>query len=711
MKRILILAIISIVTISYSFSQNKTSDEANLLYASERYCEAAEKCSDAYKKASNKGPRAKKLKGDLAFKTAECYRLTERVREANEWYDRAILLDYQQVVPEVLLFNADMLRIMAEDEKALLSYQAYQALVPNDARAEIGIQAVQSKKEVKENKTRHIVQNQTNLNKKEYDMAPMFADRKNSKVFFASSRPGSTGDTDPRTCENYMDLWTSDLDPKGNWSEPKLIETGGLINTDDNEGTVCFDGKAKTMFFTRCPNEKKMHLGCDIWFTESKGKDKWETPEKINLKTSDTVSVGHPCVTEDGKFLIFASDMPGGFGGKDLWYTTFDKKAKTWTAPVNMGKEINTRGNELFPTLGEAGQLYFASDGYQGLGGLDIYVAEQVNGENKWENPTHLGFPINSDHNDYALIELTPRKGYFTSERKSENGEGKADIYMYELPPNIFDLKVIVSEAGNKTKKLEDVKVVVKSSTNQTWEGYTNKQGSVFWDKKPSGDRYVNENTSYSIKISKKGFYEDTLGSSFSTVGLNFDQNFVIDMALLPIKPINLPEVRYPLAQWTLLVDSTINSKDSLMFVYNLLQEYPGLVLELSSHTDSRDTDKRNQVLSENRAKMCYKFLVEEKGIDPRRIVPVGKGEAVPRTIYKKGDEYLEKEPTDMTGVEKIVLTEAYINQFKGKDKVLFEKLHQYNRRTEGKVLSMKFDVNSAPANPNYLIFQPIPKR
>jgi len=693
-----------------SIAQNKYVLEAESYFISEKYCEGAEKCATAYTKLTRKGNQAKKLKADMAFKTAECYRFTDRFREANEWYDRALLLDYQEVVPEIFYYNGEMLRMMGDFDKAQKNYEEYKKLVPSDTRADVGIQSCKENKEFVANKTRHIVVNQAEINKPEMDMAPMFGDRKESKFYFASSRPGSTGSsTDPISCENYMDIWMSEVDKKGNWLEPKLADASGLINTEAHEGTVAFDSRGKTMFFTRCPNMKKQNLGCDIWMSVSKGKDEWEAPEKLPLKSHDSISVGHPCVSDDGKYLIFASDMPGGYGGRDLWYTSFSKK-DGWAAPKNLGPEINTAGNELFPTFGKDGSLFFATDGMPGLGGLDIFEAQKVGDEMKWEGPTNMGFPINSENNDYGLYEQTDRKGYFTSERKDPNGKFNPEIYMYELPPNIFDLKVIVSEVGDKTKKIADVKVVVKGSDGTTWEGFTNKQGSVFWDKRPDASRYVNENTSYTIAISKAGYHEDKNGAQFTTVGLNYDQNFVIDMALIPIKPIRLPEVRYPLDQWVLLVDSTINSPDSLLFVYNLLEEYPGMVLELSSHTDSRGSNERNQKLSENRARACYKYLVEQKGVDPRRIVPVGKGEMEPRTIWKKGDTYLEKQPEDMTGVETIVLTEKYINQFQKTNKPLFERLHQLNRRTEGKIITMNFDPATAPAaNPEFMKYVKYP--
>jgi hypothetical protein len=404
--------------------------------------------------------------------------------------------------------------------------------------------------------------------------------------------------------------------------------------------------------------------------------------------------------------------MSGGYGGRDLWYTLYDKKSETWSAPKNMGPEINTKGNELFPTFALNGDLIYSSDGYKGMGGLDIFRATKVGEENKWENPTNLGVPVNSINNDYSYIEKDTKNGYFTSDRKSNNGEYTPDIYSYVLPPNVFDLKVTVSELGGNNVKIEDVRVSVTAVDGKKWEGYTDVNGSVFWDKAPStGDRYINEDVSYTINISKEGYHEDKHGTTFSTEGLDYDQNFIIDMDLLPKTPIRLPEVRYPLSQWTLLVDSTINSPDSLLFVFEILEEYPGMLLELSSHTDSRGNNKANQKLSENRAKACYKYLVEEKGVDPRRIVPVGKGEETPRTIWMDGaGEYLAVKPNDMDGIEEVVLTEAYINKFRRTDKTTFELLHQYNRRAEGRVINMDFDSETAKdADSDHLKFVKYP--
>ncbi len=397
------------------------------------------------------------------------------------------------------------------------------------------------------------------------------------------------------------------------------------------------------------------------------------------IKPADSVSVGHPCASDDGKTIIFVSDMAGGYGGKDLWWTSYNKKEDSWSKPVNLGPEVNSAGDDMFPTFAKNGDLYFSSNGHPGMGSLDIFRATKVGEEFKWENPVNVGAPINSESADFSLYERDERSGYFTSERKSENGEFKGDLYSYFLPPNKYDLRVIVTELGNKDDIVAEAKVVVTGSDGSKFEGYTNEKGSVVWEKKPNGERFINENTSYNIIISKEGYHDDKNGTQFTTVDLDYGRSFIIEKPILAKRPIRLPEVRYPLGSSVLLVDETINSKDSLNFVYDLLTEYPGMVLELSSHTDSRGGDKANQELSERRAKACVDYLVKEKGIDPRRLVPVGKGE-------RKPAEWKDPE----TG-ELIVLTEAYINQFKTSDKAKFEKLHQLNRRTEGEVLKMDF--------------------
>lgn len=709
------LSLLFLGFITIATAQNSQVLKAKNAFASEAFCEAQDLGEKAYNSLTRKGKMALKLKGEMATLVGDSYRFTEEYRPAHDWYERAIILEYYEHVPEVYLYNAEMLRMMTEYDKAKEMYNEYLKLVPESDLAQVGLKSCEMNKEFIANKTRHVIANQTHINTQEFDMATAVGDRKGVKIYFGSSRPDGVGsETDLRTCETRMDLWVSELDKKGEWTKPYLLKEDkeGTINTIDNEGTICFDSRYKTMFFTRCPVEKKMYLGCEIWMSEAQGKEEWKEPIELEgLKPNDTVSIGHPA-TIDGKFLVFVSDQAGGYGGKDLWYSEYNRKSESWSAPVNLGPEINTKGDELFPTFGLDGSLIFATDGRAGLGGLDIFKAKRVGEENKWTDPQHMGAPLNSASNDYHLIEVDERNGYFTSERKSVHGEYNVDIFSYNIPPFLYSLKVNVHELG-KTTPIEDVRVVVTgSNAGETWEGYTDETGAVFWDRRPTedptfGDRYINEETSYTINIfgDPKKYHEEKKGQKISTVDLNYPQDFVVDMPLLPKTPLRLPEVRYPLDKWDLLVDSTFNSKDSLLYVYKMLEEFPGLVLQLNSHTDSRGSAARNEKLATNRARACYKFLVEEKGVDPRRIKPVGKGESTPRTVYLKDGVYHVDRPKDedISDYEVIELTESYINKFRG-DRTKFEMLHQLNRRTDAEVITLEFDPETAPAaDPEWL--------
>jgi len=671
------------IFITLSATSQRYLEKAEIAFKSQNFAEGIEICKETYDKIDRKGTKAKKHKGRMAYYIAECYRETNAIKEASDWYEKAILLQYFEDEPLVYFYNAEVLRMMGEIEKAVKNYKKYKAVSPGDTRVDVGLSSCEKIVQWKQSNSKYIVKSETSLNKEGFDMCPVFGDKKTSQLFFSSSRQGVTGGvSDPRSGEVYMDIWVSELDKNGNWGEPVIV--GGEINTDANEGSASFDGRFKTMFFTRCPNEKKKSPGCEIWMSKAKGRGEWDTPTKLMLIDNDSITVGHPCSSEDGKTLIFVSDLQGGFGGRDLWYSTYVKKTDSWTQPVNMGPEINTAGNEMFPTFSLSGDLYFSSDGHPGLGGLDLFIAKKTPEELKFEKPVNMGIPLNSIGNDYALIEYTDKKGYFTSERKNTNGgkEFDADIYSYDLPPNLFDLKVFVSEVGVKQNKIADVSVKVVGSDGSTWEGFTNDKGMIYWDKKPNGDRYINEKTSYEITISKTGFQENKKTAKITTDELKDNQTFAIEMGLLPInvKPIRLPDIRNEFNSSELLVNAEVNSKDSLNFVYDLLMEYPGMVLELSSHTDSRGNDAANQDLSDRRAKECVRYLVEEKGLNPARLVAVGKGE-------KEAATWVNPE----TG-EKTTLTETFINQFKTKDKAKFEFFHSLNRRTEGKVLSMDFE-------------------
>jgi peptidoglycan-associated lipoprotein len=717
MKYIFIFSL-SLLFIGASFSQQGKQEpkylrEANKAFDAKNYFDASTKCQDAFKKLGTKG--SIKDKGNMAFKVAESYRFLEKYDKANEWYGVSLELKYFNEKPEIYFYKGEMQRMLKDFDGATKSYQEFKKIAPNQKTAEVetALKACSDYKDFDKDEPKVVVKCETKINTKNFDMAPAFFDKKGKMIYFGSSREESFGNgRDPITGEKYMDIFVVEFDETGNPTNKGVrpIDTEGIINTNQNEGTVCFDSKKKTMFFTRCPNAEKSNLGCDIWKADVNG-ESFENVIKMKLKSDSTISVGHPCLTEDGLMLIFASDMQesGGtksFGGMDLWSINFNKKTKVWDSiPVNMGADFNTSGNELFPSIGPKGQLYFASNGWPGIGGMDIFESERVAPtENKWKKAVNKGYPFNSPGNDYAMCDFDGKSGFFTSERKAGSTvEYAPDIWSFSTPPDLYDLRVVVYEVGKKNSRIKDAQVDVTCTTckDMKWGGKTNDKGQTEkWADKGKGVRYITVDNEYQISASKGGYLENKKGAKISTKGLNQSQSFIIEIPLIPEGEIRTPEVRYPLDQWTFINDATCKSNDSLKFLADLLIENPNITIDLFSHTDARDTDTHNKALSENRARAVYRYLVKEKGIDPRRIRPEGKGESLPaKWIDEKGKE--------------VVLTEDYINQFKATDKAKFEKLHQINRRTTAVITDTNFDPTTSTivANPKYLEFiTPLPK-
>ncbi len=711
MKQFFILAFLTLSLSQFTFGQTtpepKYIRKANDTYYSGNYFEAIKVCQDAYKTLGYKGTI--RQKGEMAYKIADSYRNMQIYDKANEWYGTCIELKYFDAVPEVYFYRGDMQRMLKEYDNSLKSYREYKRIAPNSRSKELesAMSAIDKYRDFESEESNFVIKCEEKINSKQYDMSPSFGDKKGKTIYFGTSRDESTGsDRDPISGQKYMDIFSAEYDVNGNPTNVKSIDTKGVVNSTQNEGTACFDSRKKKLYFTRCPNAEKMDLGCEIWTADLSGED-FENPLRISLKTNDSVSVGHPCLTPDDMMLIFASDMTESangeksFGGRDLWYVMYDKRSKMWdSVPHNMGSMFNSAGNELFPSIGPKGQLYFASDGLPGIGGLDIFVAQREGDENKWSGTRNMGVPFNSQGNDYGMCDFDGRSGFFTSERKtSSSNEYTSDIWSYSIPPNLYDLRVVVYESGKKTKKLAGAKVTVTVSDGTTWEGTTDARGKVSWNEKADKkSRWILVGKDFTLKAGKEGYYEDKRGAKFSTVGLDQSQTFILEMPLLPIGEIRTPEVRYPVSQWTFINDATCMSLDSLKFLDSMLREYPNITLDLFSHTDARDTDVKNQVLSENRAKAVYKYLVEQKGIDARRIRPVGKGEAEPATWEDENNQ-------------KVILTESYINQFKTSDPAKFQKLHQINRRTTAKITGTDFNPATAPpANPEYSVFKSLPR-
>lgn len=665
-KPFLILLVIFMALSTTVNAQKNYTEEADDAYSMKMYYEAV----DLYKKAYSKsGNRVEKRR--ILFRIAECYRLTNNIRRAEFAYLRAIRAKYSD--PIVHLRYAQILKNREKYEDAIKQFKIYKEKVPDDPRADIGIESSKLAKDWTENPTRYTVEADRRVNDRESDFAPMYADRKYKTVIFASTRSEATGKMDPNTGQVFSDLFITEIDKRGNWSRADLIDKDEIVNTRFNEGAVFFDRRFNTMYFTRCPMEKGKVLTCNIYVTKKRGRT-WSEPEELNLGP-DTFTYGHPTLTRDERTIIFVSDMDGGYGGNDLWMATRRSSSRPFGEPVNLGPEINTSEDEMYPYLRDDNTLYFASNGHIGLGGLDIYVSKR-SGDNNWSKPENMQVPINSHMDDFGITfnkdqrtledNKAEEMGFFTTNRRG--GRGGDDIWTFLLPEIIFTLSGTVRDDKN-LQLIKDAKVELVGSDGTSIETKTDAAGRYKFNK-----RQVNKETSYTIKVTKDKYFPAE--KKETTVGLQASKDLVVNFMLEPIppEPIPLPEIRFELAKW----DLQEKYKDSLNGLIKTMKDNPTLVVELGSHTDFRASLEYNDTLSLKRAKSIVDYLISQD-IAAARLEPKGYGERMPRTLRK--DITID----GVTFSKGTTLSEDYINRLRTTREK--EAAHQLNRRTTFKIL------------------------
>lgn len=657
-------------------AQKNYSVEASKAFASMEYYNSIELYKKAYEKAKKKDEKAK-----IIFMTAECYRLIGDNKQAEQWYTKAIKANYPDA--KAILYLANAKKAQEKYNEALIEYKNYQKANPSDQKGKDGAKSCELAQQWKDHPTRYKVENMVQINGKDPDFAPAYADKKFNKLYFTSMRPGGTGSSeDPTIGENFSDIFETSMDKNAKWSTP--VSMAGEVNTKDNEGTPSLTKKGDMLFFTRCITEPKKITYNQIWASTKKGTS-WGPAEKLSFCV-DSLKFAAPSISGDGTTLFFCSNMPGGQGGNDIWYSKYDKKNKKWGNPVNLGPDINTPGEEVWPFIHEDGTLYFSSDGHLGMGGLDIFKAEKK-GEDKWANVTNMKYPINSAADDFGIIfEGKKERGYLSSNR--EGTKGKDDIWSFVLPPLLFTIEGVVTDCKFK-ETVPGVTIKLVGSDGSSVETKTDAAG--YYKFADNGqDRFINPGTSYIIstaiapeiktQLAPLGFLNSSDKAKETTVGVEEAKTFKHDFCLVPIeREIRFPDVLYDLGKYDLRPES----KDSLDFLYQTLVDNPNLVIELSSHTDYRDP-KNNQTLSENRAKACVDYLVS-KGIPAERMVPKG---------------YAASRPLEFTDAEgnKIVLSQKYIDKVsKGKSKEEYEALMQKNRRTVFTVLRKDYVDPNAP--------------
>ncbi len=639
---------------------------------------------DKYKKAYSKIKRNKVEKNRILFQIAECYRLTNNIKKAESEFKRLEKIQYYKVNPLSLLYYADALKINEKYEEAIIQYKKYTEIAAKDPRGEIGVESCTLAQKWKDNPTRYAVNPNDEAHKElnawktinsgEDDFSPVFSDEKARTLVFTSSRENSTGNRiDDWTGQNFSDFYYVSVSAKGDWSQPLPLDDQMVLNTEGNEGNASFNGKYSAIYYTRCGYEKKKQVGCQIYRSEKKGKS-WGEPEYVKLGTDTTRIYGHPSISKDELTIYFASDMDGGEGGKDIWVATRSKRNKDFDTPRNLGPTINTEGEEMFPFMRTDSILYFSSNYHAGMGGMDIFRTVKA-GENKWGKPENMRSPVNSSADDFAITffpNTTEEKGYFSSNRKQKGVKGGDDIYSFIKIPLVFTLSGVVKD-DRTLQYLSGASIKMQGSDGSSVEVKTDSKGYYSFDK-----TQILPTTSYDLTVNKEGYFADK--GRETTVGLEQSKDLVLDFVLVPVpkKPIPLPEILYDLAKW----DLKPQFQDSLQGLIQILELNPNISIELASHTDARDTDIKNDTLSQKRAQSVVDYLCT-RGIDPDRLKARGYGERVPRALTK------EMTRDGFTFAAGTVLTEEYINSLKTKPEQ--EAAHQMNRRTEFSITSMNF--------------------
>jgi len=467
----------------------------------------------------------------------------------------------------------------------------------------------------------------------------------------------SAKSTNPWTGYSFLDMFYLEKDSDGNWKIPVTFTDN--LNGPFHDGTATFSKDQNTIIYTRSAmrNEKKRLLNEEnenqfFLYTSKKEDGEWSDPEKLSFNNVD-YSIGHPSLSEDGSTLYFSSDMPGGYGGSDLYKSTYD--GSNWSQPVNLGSSINTPANEVFPHVDKKNKLYFSSEGHRTLGGLDVFVSEQVAGV--WSSPINLAYPLNSSRDDFAILVNEDDTTGFVSSNRS----GIDMVYSYQRIPAIFVLKGI---AKNKAGDLpiEDVTITLINFTDGDTAIYTTDEtGSFRFSLLPE--------KKYKVIGEKEGFF--TLTEEFETdrgrmekdITLSFEIDEIVasdegtgsgnpkDGSATAAKVYEIGDIYYDYDK----SDIRPSAQPALDKLAKLLKDNPAVKIEIHSHADSRGGDSYNMNLSNRRAQSVVNYLVKA-GVSKANLSSKGFGESQPVNKCIDGVECSEAEHKENRRSEFIVV-------------------------------------------------------
>ena len=644
-----------IVSSLYSCKSAKLSD-AEEKQRIGGYYEAAAIYRKVYTKTS---PKKRDLRGYIAYRMAECNRLINNTGKATSAYMNAIRYDYPDST--VYLRMGQMLQKTGRYPEAIKNYDIYMENDPSNLLAINGIQGCELAPGWKKNPTRYEVRRMDKFNSRRGEFSPMLAGDKYDQLYFASSR---SKDKDAKvsaiTGQNNNNLFLVKQDEKGAWLAP--VELEDEVNTEYDEGTPSFSPDGNTMYYTYCAQDPEGPRTAEIYIS-TRSSAKWGKGTRATIVKDSVTALGHPSISPDGKYLYFVSDAVGGFGGKDIFRA---RVAGNDFGPMeNLGEEINTPGDEMFPYVRDSVTLYFASNGHPGMGGLDLFKATQ-DSTGKWK-VENLGAPINSMADDFGITFAgKEERGFFCSNRN--DARGYDHIYSFERPTITIFIEGIVNDVDEYPIEDATVRIVGKDGLNVK---VPVKKDGTYRVELERDIRYV-------MMASARGYLNQNY--ELHTGPEEKNETYIVDFFLSPIsKPVVIDNIFYDFDKATLRPES----KKALDEMIKMLNDNPNVTIELGAHTDRKGTDQYNERLAQRRAQSVVDYLIAG-GIEAARLEAKGYGESVPKTINKKMAKQFDflKEGD--------VLTEEFILALPPEQQEIAD---QINRRTEFKVLRTNYNL------------------
>lgn len=658
MKKAVYIIVCLLLTAVAAGCRTPKLSEADAQFQRGEYYDASVTYKKVYNKLRKKEERPQR--GEVAFKMGRCYRLLNMSARASAAFQNALRYEYPDSTTHFMLAQA--LHADGKYAAALRSYDKYLEFCPDDSLAINCAEGCRTAQEIRARGSRYVVKQAKLFNSRRADFCPMYLGADCDQIYYTSTTEKATGDKKSEiTGMKNADVFFSKKNEKGEWERPEPVE--GELNTEFDEGIVAFSPDAQTMYLTKARRELNAPTSVEI-YTSTRSDAKWSAPVKFEI-TADTLSTfGHPAVSPDGEYLYFVSDMPGGYGGKDIWRISLKERQGSL---VNLGPDINTEGNDDFPYVRSDGSLYFSSDGHPGMGGLDIFRATAVGdpADLRWK-VENMGFPINSAGDDFGITFGKGEDGFFSSNRG--DARGFDHIYSFEYDPVRITIEGLVMGKDEEPVKNAIIRIVGNDGSNQ--KEVARDDGSFSFA--------LQRGVKYVMLAGAKGYLNQK--QEFASDSTMEDANYWVEFILPSIsKPSVVENIFYDYDK----ADLRPESKTALKELIAVLHDNPNVTIEMASHTDRWGSDAYNINLSERRAKSVVDYLVEN-GISRDRLQPHGYGKSRPKTVTKRiARLYPQFKEGD-------ILTEEFIKTLSEEDQ---QAADQINRRTEFSVLSLTYNM------------------